>query len=125
MRLPHRFALPMRLCASLMVMSTVHYLRPLGASTESEVQAYDSIWTLQDIAAELRITDKAAKAVTKDPDFPYPVVNLHRNCRWLAADVKAYICARSKARRSSYASPTAPVKRTETSISHRAKRGAK
>ena len=125
MRLPFRFALPMRLCASLMGMSTVHYLRPLAASTEPEVQAYDSIWTLQDIAAELRIKHKAAKAITKEAGFPYPVVNAQRNCRWLAADVKAFICARSKSRGSVSTRPVSPAKRSDISISHRTKRGSK
>jgi hypothetical protein len=115
----------MRLYVSLMGMSTVHYLRSVGATVGPEIQDYDSIWTLQDIAAQLRITDKAAKAVTKDPDFPHPVVNTQRNCRWLAADVKAFICARSKVRRTAYTSPSAPAKRSEISISHRVKRGSK
>jgi len=106
-----------------MGMSTVHYFRPLKGSSEQASQVHDHIWTLQDIAAELRITDKAARAITKDPDFPHPVVNLQRNCRWVASDVKAYIYTRSKLRRHAHVSPTVSPKRSEVSISHRAKRG--
>jgi len=106
-------------------MSAVQYLRPLGAPTEPEGPTYDYIWTLQDIAFELRITVKAARALTKEPGFPYPVVNTHRNCRWLAADVKAYICARSRSRGSFYTRPHTSVKSSDITISHRAKQGSK
>ena len=48
------------------------------------------IWTLEDIAAYLRISEIAASRWVKQSGFPRPLTNQHRNRRWLASAVRAY-----------------------------------